>query len=138
MTYMAPEIKEGKKYDGFKVDTFSIGVILFIIVLGTFPFKEANKEEYYYKMIYTGKHVAYWKKCGGEDLSDDFKDYIIKIFSYDGLYRPDIEELKNHPWMKTPNTSKNIQKELQEKLRDKLEKKSIDRTTESSKSKSKD
>jgi len=32
MTYMAPEIKEGKTYGGKNVDMFSIGVILFIIV----------------------------------------------------------------------------------------------------------
>lgn len=32
MTYMAPEIKEGKTYDGTQVDLFSVGVIIFIIV----------------------------------------------------------------------------------------------------------
>ena len=32
MTYMAPEIKEGKQYDGRQIDVFSTGVILFIIV----------------------------------------------------------------------------------------------------------
>jgi len=32
MTYMAPEIKEGKVYDGKQIDMFSIGVILFIII----------------------------------------------------------------------------------------------------------
>lgn len=32
MTYMAPEIKEGKAYKGTQVDMFSLGVILFIIV----------------------------------------------------------------------------------------------------------
>ena len=35
---MAPEIREGKTYDGVKIDTFSLGVILFIIVRGFFPF----------------------------------------------------------------------------------------------------
>lgn len=32
LTYMAPEIKEGKVYKGAQVDLFSFGVILFIIV----------------------------------------------------------------------------------------------------------
>jgi len=32
MTYMAPEIKEHKTYDGKQIDMFSTGVILFIIV----------------------------------------------------------------------------------------------------------
>jgi len=32
MTYMAPEIKIGKTYDGKQIDVFSTAVILFIIV----------------------------------------------------------------------------------------------------------
>lgn len=35
---MAPEIRESKVYDGKKADIFSLGVILFIIVVGIFPF----------------------------------------------------------------------------------------------------
>ena len=65
MTYMAPEIKEGKTYDGKKIDIFSTGVILFIIVLGIFPFKEAKKEEYFYSLIIENKLETYWKKVGG-------------------------------------------------------------------------
>lgn len=37
-TYMAPEIKNGDIYDGKQVDVFSLGVILFILVVGCFPF----------------------------------------------------------------------------------------------------
>jgi len=51
MTYMAPEIKEGKVYDGRKIDIFSSSVILFIIVQGIFPFKEAKTDEYFYNLI---------------------------------------------------------------------------------------
>ena len=41
-TYMAPEINEGKTYNGTEADIFSFGVILFVIVHGIFPFKEAR------------------------------------------------------------------------------------------------
>lgn len=44
-TYMAPEIKEERLYDGRKADIFSTGVILFVIVAGMFPFTEAKKTE---------------------------------------------------------------------------------------------
>jgi len=50
-TYMAPEIKEGKTYSGLKVDIFSAGVILFILIKGIFPFKEARKEEFFYNLL---------------------------------------------------------------------------------------
>ena len=50
-TYMAPEIKEGKVYDGMQVDIFSTAVILFIIVQGIFPFMEAKKDDYFYNLL---------------------------------------------------------------------------------------
>ena len=37
-TYMAPEMLERKSYDGRKADIFSAGVIIFILVVGLFPF----------------------------------------------------------------------------------------------------
>lgn len=33
-------------------------------------------------------------------MSDEFKDLIIKMFSYDGSKRPTLAEIENHPWMK--------------------------------------
>ena len=60
MTYMAPEIKEGKPYKGTQVDLFSFGVILFILVHGIFPFKEARTEEYFYNLIVTGQTDLYF------------------------------------------------------------------------------
>ncbi len=48
---MAPEIKESKPYNGLKVDLFSAGVILFILIRGIFPFKEARKEEYFFNLL---------------------------------------------------------------------------------------
>lgn len=50
-TYMAPEIKESKPYNGLKVDLFSAGVILFILIRGIFPFKEARKEEFFFNLL---------------------------------------------------------------------------------------
>jgi serine/threonine protein kinase len=64
-TYMAPEIKEGKPYIGQKVDLFSAGVILFILIRGIFPFKEARKEEFFYNMLINGKYKEYWEKVQG-------------------------------------------------------------------------
>ena len=60
MTYMAPEIKEGKQYKGTQVDLFSTAVILFIIVQGIFPFKEARTEEYFYNLLCTGQIDLYF------------------------------------------------------------------------------
>ena len=47
-TYMAPEIMKQKAYDAKKTDVFSLGVILFIVVMGVFPFEEATDKDYFY------------------------------------------------------------------------------------------
>lgn len=99
MTYMAPEIKEGKPYNGRQVDVFSLGVILFIIVQGIFPFKEARKEEYFYSLILSGRLDTYFAKVNGNNLSASFKDLILRIFSYDGSQRPTTDQIRAHPWM---------------------------------------
>jgi len=53
MTYMAPEIIENKVYNGKKIDLFSTAVILYILVKGTFPFRQAKTDEFYYNLINT-------------------------------------------------------------------------------------
>ena len=119
MTYMAPEIKEGMTYDGMAIDMFSTGVILFIIVQGIFPFKEAKKDEFFYNLIIKGDLEQYWKKTGGQNLSDDFKDLIIKMFSYDSTKRPTIDEIRNHPWLKENVDMKGIRSQLLEEVAEK-------------------
>jgi serine/threonine protein kinase len=126
MTYMAPEIKEGKTYDGKQIDVFSTGVILFIIVQGIFPFKEAKKDEYFYNLILSGKLEQYWSKVGGQNLSEEFKDLILKMFAYDGSKRPTIEQLKNHPWMQKPFDLKQARSNILDKLSEARSQKTTD------------
>jgi serine/threonine protein kinase len=90
-TYMAPEIKEGKKYSGTKVDVFSAGVILFILIRGIFPFKEARKEEFFYSMLVEEKYQEYWEKVQGTYLSKECRNLLEKLLSYDPDQRPTIE-----------------------------------------------
>mmetsp|Transcript_640 Transcript_640/g.382 ORF Transcript_640/g.382 Transcript_640/m.382 type:complete len:175 (-) Transcript_640:458-982(-) len=99
MTYMAPEIKEGKHYDGTQADVFSLGVILFILVQGIFPFKEARTEEFFYSLIINGDTETYWRKVHGENLSSEFRDLILRMFSFDPNKRPTIKEIRSHPWL---------------------------------------
>lgn len=73
------------------MDVFSFGVILFIIVHGIFPFKEARSEEYFYNLLMTGQEDLYFTKVNGKDLSAEFKDLILGLFSYDPAKRPTID-----------------------------------------------
>ena len=81
-TYMAPEIHRGLKYNGQKIDMFSIGVILWILVVGNFPFTEATLKDTYYSTLVNNTPDAYFKKVGGDKCSPEFKDLIRLMLSY--------------------------------------------------------
>jgi len=119
MTYMAPKIKENKVYEGKKVDMFSTGVILFIIVQGIFPFKEAKPDEYFYNLLMKGKIDTYWKKVGGETLSKEFKELVLRMVHHDPAQRPTIEEIKAHPWYNAPFSMKMTRTSILERLQEK-------------------
>ncbi|KAG0517574.1 hypothetical protein BDA96_09G101000 [Sorghum bicolor] len=48
--YVAPEVISRKGYDGAKVDTWSCGVILFVLMAGYLPFQDSNLMEMYRKI----------------------------------------------------------------------------------------
>jgi len=101
-SYMAPEIKAGKVYDGRHADIFSTGVILFTIVMGVFPFFEALESDYRYYLIQNGHTNKYWQKVNGQHLSPELKDLMMKLFSVEGKDRPTLDQIQNHPWMQAP------------------------------------
>lgn len=43
-SYMAPEITMKKEYDGKTVDMWALGVLLYVMLTGVFPFKETRKQ----------------------------------------------------------------------------------------------
>jgi serine/threonine protein kinase len=57
---MAPEIGAGEKYKGNRADVFSLGVTLFTLVNGIFPFTASRKEDDYYSFIANNDMVGYW------------------------------------------------------------------------------
>ena len=73
---MAPEIRKGKVYDGRSTDVFSLGVIIFVLVKGTFPFIKADEGDNFFKEIKSGNFDYYWSmlKCSG--ISDNLKDLL--------------------------------------------------------------
>ena len=98
-SYIAPEIFENKTYNGIKVDTFTIGVILFIIVEGKFPFNSSLTSDPYYKLLKEGRNSVFWKDSL---VSAEFKNLIERMVNYNPNIRPSLEEIINHPWYKKP------------------------------------
>lgn len=105
-SYMAPEIRKGELYDGRHTDIFSMGVILFTLVIGYFPFQQAEKKDSFYKQLIDGNrsengiNTRYWNNIRASHTSHEFKDLIQKIFTENGSDRITLDQIKEHPWYK--------------------------------------
>ena len=103
--YMAPEVIEGKEYDGEKADIFSIGVLLFTLRTCSIPFvtpkiiyKGTTKAKLYNYIINNSDYYWFIRNLTG--LSKEFKELFIKMVAYDPNKRPTIEEILKGDWMK--------------------------------------
>jgi carbon catabolite-derepressing protein kinase len=123
--FQAPEIFNKQKYDGKQADMFSMGVILFMIVSKSYPFRMAEQNEKYYKFIYRNTpedFVKYWKRMGdrfskkgikAELITEEFKALIFRLLCYEPKNRMTIEELEKDPWFNSVDYSRNrTRKEL--------------------------
>ncbi|KAK2942387.1 putative Serine/threonine protein kinase OSK3 [Blattamonas nauphoetae] len=89
--YAAPEMIEGKMYDGRKSDLWSCGVILFALVCGFLPFEDSNTQALYQKIL----HARY--RCPSS-LSADCRSLISKILEVDPEKRYTVDQIRQHPW----------------------------------------
>ena len=90
--YIAPEILINKGYEGFGVDVWSAGVVLYAMLSGTVPFKGNNIKELH-DLIINGNY----KEVNG--ISKEADDLIKKILEVDAKKRIKIDQILNHPWL---------------------------------------
>ncbi len=92
--YAAPELINGKYYNGASIDIWSCGVILYTLLTGNLPFNEKQTAKLYQK-IRECKYVL------PESIPDDAKDLIYRMLQKDPLNRISISEIKQHKWFST-------------------------------------
>jgi serine/threonine protein kinase len=110
--YNSPELLDYQPYVGTANDIFSLGVTLFIIVLGKKPFKLASEDDFLYDMIIHHSYDAYWEKIlknVNNAVSDGFKALFISMVAYDHKSRPSISEIKNCSWVKETTGSDDVE-----------------------------
>ena len=91
-TYMAPEILRRDMYKGKEADIFSLGVSLFWLVFGGFPFEDANREDELYQLLLAGDEDAFLKAVDPDHyMSPEFRDLIVKMFAFDSTRRPTVK-----------------------------------------------
>lgn len=87
--FAAPEVLLGKEY-GIKVDTFSCGCLLHMIISGRRPFSGQDAEAVVRKTL--DSQVNFRKSVLLERLSDDCKEFMQLLLEKDPVDRPTANE----------------------------------------------
>lgn len=89
--YIAPEILRDKGYEGYAVDIWSAGVVLFAMIYGTVPFRAGNMSELH-KLILKGKYTL------KDDVSEEVRDLLTHMLEIDPRKRYTIPQILCHKW----------------------------------------
>lgn len=97
---MAPELCESKAYDS-KVDVWAVGVILYVMMSGRYPFVGKSKDQIY--KLCVRSEPDYTKIQGsGDELIDVIKACLIKK----AADRPTISQILEMPWFETMRSNR--------------------------------
>lgn len=83
----------------YKLDVFSLGVLLFHVIMKSRPFDSASAMDEYYKRFLQNRE-AFWKIFSKiRTVSKEFKEIISDTLEVSNKNRFDIMSLYNHNWM---------------------------------------
>ncbi|KAK7363403.1 hypothetical protein VNO77_05545 [Canavalia gladiata] len=91
--YVAPEIIANRGYDGATSDTWSCGVILYVILAGYLPFDDRNLAVLYQKILKGDVKIPTWISPGAQNM-------IKRILYPNPETRITIAGIKKDPWFK--------------------------------------
>ena len=90
--YAAPEVFKGIEFKGRNSDIWSMGVCLYLMVCGDFPFQGDDVKKLVNNISKNSFEVP-------DFASPLFKDLIYKILEKNPNKRLTIQQIKEHPWM---------------------------------------
>ncbi|KAJ3384011.1 Checkpoint kinase 2 [Lobulomyces angularis] len=99
--YLAPEVfTDNQLKSGYtqKADCWSIGVLLFVMLTGQFPFGSDEDQRTLFMRIKKAD-FSFIQESIWSTVSDNAKDLIKKLLVVDPHIRLDVEESLHHPWI---------------------------------------
>ncbi|KAM8915302.1 MAP/microtubule affinity-regulating kinase 3a isoform 10-T12 [Spinachia spinachia] len=90
--YAAPELFQGKKYDGPEVDVWSLGVILYTLVSGSLPFDGQNLKELRERVLRGKYRIPFY-------MSTDCENLLKRFLVLNPSKRGTLEQIMKDRWI---------------------------------------
>ncbi|XP_006894004.1 PREDICTED: serine/threonine-protein kinase SIK1 [Elephantulus edwardii] len=90
--YAAPEVFEGKEYEGPQLDIWSLGVVLYVLVCGSLPFDGPNLPTLRQRVLEGRFRIPFF-------MSQDCESLIRRMLVVDPAKRITVAQIKQHRWI---------------------------------------
>jgi len=100
-SYMAPEILAHQPYEGRLTDTWSAGVVIFIMITGNPPFQLATRSDWWFNALATGNVDRFWRAHmrSAPNISAEARDFLERMLKPEASDRATLRELLEHEWL---------------------------------------
>ena len=85
--YMAPKLIEKRAYDGFKIDVWALGIILYTMLTGVMPFDGESETNTKWKIVH--EMPVFDDKL----LSKDSARLLSKMLEKNPVQRPSVQQV---------------------------------------------
>ncbi|XP_055975203.1 serine/threonine-protein kinase SIK1 [Sorex fumeus] len=90
--YAAPEVFEGREYEGPQLDVWSLGVVLYVLVCGSLPFDGPSLPALRQRVLEGRFRIPFF-------MSQDCENLIRRMLVVDPAKRITIAHIRQHRWM---------------------------------------
>jgi serine/threonine protein kinase len=103
--YMSPEVFQNvENFDGFAIDLWAAGVILYVMLTGFPPYDQADMVDERFSLIVTGQ-LTQQLDAWNVRISRDAGDLLQKMLVLDPRHRLTLAQVMCHPWVRNPEVT---------------------------------